>query len=214
MRVIQSFTSPLFNVGQALTVAVALIGTYLALQIATAEDRDMLALSWALSVQAVLYCGIGLAVWSIITVPFHLWNDERQKGRWVGSKFVYHRPELVAVSDWTWQDDGKTCKICFSDAEANSFIDYLVELDPPVGLRASCSVDHKPNLARIILGSIKSASRPGMVKAARLNGHGSCKLDGKFAYLAVSLDRDTVPVVSRVYIRAFDTEADESLIGA
>jgi hypothetical protein len=195
------FLAPVFNSGQILTFAAASIGLALILQTASPGERDVQASQWAVSVQAFAYAVTGWAIISMICAPFVTIKKDKSKGSWMGRRRIYHEPVLVGVSVFTDQDGDKVATVKFDDAEPNSLVSYVIELDPPVSERASCYLEGAPGQMEGILGSILSAKTglPGKV-----GGQGSTRIAGMVAYLRVKLDAGTIPVTTRVYMTGFE----------
>lgn len=126
------FCAPIFSSGQILTFAAASIGLSIILQTASAAERDVQAAQWAISVQAFGYALVGWAIISMICAPFVTVKKDRERGKWHGSKFVYHQPLLVATIFCSYEHRKQVYDFQVKDAEDESFVYLTVEMDRPV----------------------------------------------------------------------------------
>ena len=196
---VSRFFEPIFNTNQILMFAASCIGLSIILSNGPTEaERDALASQWTIATEAFGLALLGWAALSLISAPFIVIRNERKLGAWAGVRRVYFEPTFVGVATFTNDDGDKVARIKFNDAEPNSLVSYSIVLDPPVNQRASFYLDHKPGFSDQIFASIN----PG--QGVKINGHGSVRLDGLFAYLSVKLDPETVPVDARVYMHSFE----------
>lgn len=178
-----------------------MVGTYLILQNANAEEAYREVSGWITAGQAFGYVLVFWAVISLIRAPFKVIRNDRKKGAWHGHKRIYFMPKLVAAVPWTVKQNGMAVAVTFEDAEPYSLVDYSVELYPPVKDGASVYLEAEPGLLDGIMGSIRYG---GTDESAKADGLGRVGLIGLKAYLRVTLDKGTVPVVARVYMHSFE----------
>lgn len=183
---LKRFIEPVFNSGQILTFAASVIGLWLILRFATPVERDLLANQWAISIEAFAIALAGWALISFFTAPFTVWREERRKGSWHGKRFVYRKPLLVTTIRCQATGAVERYRIRFSDAEANAFVAYHVELTPDISRHANFGVGNA-----LLLG------------VGRAQGRGGCRLDGREAAFYIEAPENVVSTTARVFCESF-----------
>ena len=126
------FFEPVFNTSQILAFAASCIGLYLILLAKpTDAERDALANQWALGIQAFGIALVGWAMLSLVGAPFLVVRSDRAKGRWHGSRFIYHEPLLVATIHCSQAHTRQVYDFKLIDAEADCFVYCTVQMDRP-----------------------------------------------------------------------------------
>jgi len=178
------------NRGQLITFLASVIGLWLLLQTATPEQRDMLAVDWAVGIQAFALALVGWSIISALRAPLVVIRNERAKGDWLDRRRIYFEPQLVGVSPFT--ADNKDCaEVVFDDAEPGSLVTYRIDIDPPYA-HASCYMERRP-------GELWAFMHRG-----RAGGRGKVRLIGRRAFLRVRLPEHAMPVTARVYMSEFE----------
>ena len=179
--------------------AVGVLTLRFTLQLASPDQRNMLATEWAVWLQALVVAALVWTAISILYAPLSAIRDDRERGKWIGGRGLYYEPLLVSVSIWTPGDADRCVNVVFDDAEKDAFIRYRIELDPPAAGRVSAYLERQPGELDGIFGSILSPSgKPG-----KAGGTGSIGMVGREAYLRVKLDPQTVPVTARLFMTDF-----------
>jgi hypothetical protein len=170
-----------------LTFIASVIGLALYLRLGvTPEERDLLATQWAIATKAFTTAVIFWAIISLAISPFLVLRDERRMGRWHGARFVYRAPILVAVIRCQSTGAVERYRVRFSDAEANAFVAYHVELTPDISRHANFGVGNA-----LLLG------------VGRAQGRGGCRLDGRDAAFYIEAGEDVLSTTARVFCESF-----------
>ncbi len=139
------------------------------------------AFGWALFVWAVL---------SAVRAPLMVIREDRQNGSWRGHRFCYKNPRQVFTREFMGNGLTNVELITFEDAEPNSYVEFHIDLQPPVWSRVNAALSSGPS----------DVASPTEIKFTqrghRINGH-------RQAYLLVKSLQGTTPVLCRVYCDSF-----------
>lgn len=119
-----------FNRGQLLTFLASVIGLWILLPSATAEQRDMLALDWATGIQAFAIALVGWGIISALRAPLIVIKEDRAKGAWHGTRYIYHEPYRIVTMQVPASARECSFPIAMPDAEANALVRFTVECQP------------------------------------------------------------------------------------
>lgn len=122
-----TFREPIATSSQLFMAVVAWLVLALTLKTATPDQRDFLAIEWAIWLEAAAIAFVSWAVISLLYAPYRAIKEDHAKGRWFLNRFVYHQPALVAVERCVATGELERFKIRFEDAEPNSFVFYTIE---------------------------------------------------------------------------------------
>jgi hypothetical protein len=186
---VQEFCEPIFNRGQLLTFAAAVIGLALILRTASPSERDAQATSWAIAIEAFAYATSFWAALSILRAPLLVLRAERAKGKWHGNRFIYHEPLLVEVIRCRATGKVEHYPFTCADAEADCFAYFSATLDPDVSNRASFAIG-----GLIIMG---------LMQIGAVHGTSGARLHGRRAIFSIRMLADTISTTARVYCRSF-----------
>jgi hypothetical protein len=193
---IRRFFEPIFSSSQILTGMVAIIGLAIFLNTASRSERDVEYTQWSTWAEAF---GIALAIWAFIslaTAPFVARREELQSGTWKRHHFTYFEPRLVAAERFEIQEGkGQKRLISFQREGGSAFVNYRVELDPPIHDRTKAcllAVKTLPSLMDISLNWTEVGHSIGR----RLPPNA-------MMWLHVHMEPSTDPVTVRVYCNSY-----------
>lgn len=90
-------------------------------------ERELL-LWWAAKLAVLLTIPLFVLV-NTLLAPFRVWKEERDKGRWFDSRFVYHQPQTIFTILVSPADNDRVFNFTANDAEPNSLVYWKVEID-------------------------------------------------------------------------------------
>jgi hypothetical protein len=189
---------PIFNAGQILTFAAAVIGLALYLRLdPTPIQRDALATEWAIGIEAFLLALIGWAALSLLLAPFIVVRHDRRRGRWHGHHFTYREPLLVTTQRFE-EKGGRTQRrrIHFDDAEPNGFAYYTIELIPKAQGRVGVWVTGGSPPADFELDQ-------GWITPSGQQHLGTRLPKDRAVTMFARLKPETVPVICRLWCHSF-----------
>src|SRR5437016_937796 len=79
----KTFCEGLLNQGQFITLALALVATWLLIKVGGRAEMAAQATSWSASTLAFIYVAAVWAIYSLITAPVRVMRAENGRGKWV-----------------------------------------------------------------------------------------------------------------------------------
>lgn len=186
----REFYSPLLDRGQMLALTNAFVASFLILQTASIARMIEEIQAWAVAIYAF---GITTLIWAIISAiraPFVVIAEDRARGRWVGTRFLYNEPQLVFIERVKATGQPQFHKFHVRDAEPGSFVHFLVETDA---------------LHNAFTASVVSDIIPSMLLSPGLGAQSpGCRIGPKCeASLLVVMKENTTSLTIRVYAKDF-----------
>lgn len=185
-RWVREIVEVAFNRTQLLTFMVGVVGLALYLQHAGAAERDQQALSWAIGIEAFALGVVGWAIVSLIRAPFIVIHEDRVKGSWHGSRYIYREPQLIAAIRCKTTGAVERYKLTFPDAEPDAYVETFVTMTPDVRQHACYGIGQM-----MMLGLRGKHGN----EVSRLNGYESC--------FYLELEEQYHSVTARVFCESF-----------
>jgi hypothetical protein len=137
-----------------------------------------------------------MPIWAIIILlisPFRVGSFEKNEGRWTDGRFVFKQPKLVHSFEWRPSNNGGASTFD-SKIDGGLLVDYRIEADGPVE-RINC----------VVIGAYYFRPLEQVLQTCRfdLRGRVVVRRDGTLSLLCHSRP-DTLPVIVRVYVLAFE----------
>ncbi len=135
---------------------------------------------------------------NLIRAPFIVAQEDKKLGHWDGTAFIYHEPKIVFTKLFTVEDNEKIFQIPLPDCEPYSFVSFYVK------------VKRGPDRIRTVIlpglswGNGMAWARESHATAEPVGGSTSGK-ENRLTIKANMLP-DTVPLIVRVYVTAWDLE--------
>jgi hypothetical protein len=127
-----TFREPIAGPNQLFMATIAWLVLVLTLRTATPEQRDVLAAQWAIWFEAAAYAVAGWAVISILYAPYRAFKEERLRGTWHGTRFIYHQPILIKTLRCKATGEIEQFRFKVPDVEPGAFIFWDIDLEGPI----------------------------------------------------------------------------------
>ncbi len=206
------FCAPIFETGQMIGLAVAVLGTFIALTQTPLSGWASKLSEWVIPVQAFGYVLLAWGLISMIAAPFRVVASDKKRGHWQGHHYIYREPILVFSGRFEHKGGIiQTGVLDFSDAEPNSFVFCEITATPKIPGRVFVRLNGgKPSPHMEISipqpRQLFLSSEPGSHVGFRLPS-------SKSATVYVRMLPETAPLVIRVYCVEFFVGKNETEIG-
>ena len=120
-----------------------------------------------------------------IVAPLRVLKQEKDKGRWYGSRFVYHEPELVRTFQIGPEEHGHSFEIKVKDAEPNTLVTFRLTHSGGLGV-----------------GQIGMFLPQGVMGGEQITG---VRIDDRRrTKLIVEVPKDSVPTTIRIHMLSWE----------